>query len=678
MVGTRNLRIEVQVDETTRNWVTNHVNSIVVPLNEKIDNLTNSTITWAGYEEAVLKRFGDDNEDPMVELKNLSMYIIGLPTTIEINVRMFKPRSLEDAFSLSILQETTLPLAKQRYTSLLPTLRTTNTSTFVNMNTSYPTKNTSTLALPAPITQTIRGEEEEVFEDFLGEESNEMIGYVLPEEVLQHAPHISLNSLSEIPTHNTMRSGDDHEISRSMELQTLLEEYADVFKEPKTLPPPKSFAHQIPLKEGENNLYELQGAQVFSKLDLRSGYHQIRMKEEDLYKTAFMSHEGHYEFVVMPFGLTNAPSTFQPFTYRTHYSFENGLASHEKEHFVCKKSKCVFGTSRVEYLRHVITGIEVETDPSFKKLKQAMVNALVLALPNFDEEFVIETDASGAGIGAVLQQQGYPIAYLSKTLAPKHRSLSAYERDLLPIEYKKGKDNVVADALSRIERPAELFSLLSSGLSNELMDGLLRKGKWVVVKDQTLRTRLIGHFHDSAMGGHSGVYATTKRLTTFLYLKGLRKMVEQWVVNKCLEGYLRCMTGEKPKDWVNGCLWLSIAKDSNVEAVDRTLQAREQTIQLLKFNLKKAQDRMKSQADKRRKNKFSAKFFGPFQVIKKIGKVAYKLQLPNHAMIHPVFHVSQIKACHSDINEMGQFPQCNAEGLIATTPFKLLERRIAK
>ncbi|GJS67830.1 retrovirus-related pol polyprotein from transposon 17.6 [Tanacetum coccineum] len=340
--------------------------------------------------------------------------------------------------------------------------------------------------------------------------------------------------------------------NKRMQIAELLESHQDVFATPTSLLPKRKQDYRIPLLPNtppinirpyknppnqkdvvEAMLKELMESGVIrdkqspyshpivmvKKKDgtWRKCYHQIRMHEDDIKKTTFRTHEGHYEFIFMPFGLTNAPSTFQSLMntvfksllrrltliffddilvysaileeHLQHLQF--GLQAMKHNSLYAKMTKCIFAAKQVEYLGHIIFGVRVLIDLSkiiamqnwptsanvkqlkgflgltgyyrrfvrnyaiiskplttllkknsfswnpsaqaaFEELKLAMIQALILALPDFNQLFTVETGFRH-GNWAVLWQGGHPIAYLSKYLSPKHQALSTYEKEFYAV-----------------------------------------------------------------------------------------------------------------------------------------------------------------------------------------------------------------------------------------------------
>ncbi|GJW15556.1 putative reverse transcriptase domain-containing protein [Tanacetum coccineum] len=177
--------------------------------------------------------------------------------------------------------------------------------------------------------------------------------------------------------------------------------------------------NRYPLPRIDDLFDQLQGSSVYSKIDLRPGYHQLRVHEEDILKTAFRTRCGHYEFQVMPFGLTNAPTIF--------IGLMNRVCKPYLDRFVI-----VFIDDILIYSKS-IKDHEGHIKLILKLLKEEELNlysALILALLKGSENFVVYCDASHKGWDAVLMQREKVIAYVSRQLKVHEKNYTTYDLEL--------------------------------------------------------------------------------------------------------------------------------------------------------------------------------------------------------------------------------------------------------
>ncbi|GJZ77066.1 putative reverse transcriptase domain-containing protein, partial [Tanacetum coccineum] len=226
--------------------------------------------------------------------------------------------------------------------------------------------------------------------------------------------------------------------------------------------------NRYPLPRIDDLFDQLQGSSFYSKIALRSGYHQLRIREEDIPKTAFRTRYGHYEFQVMPFGLTNAPAVLidlmnqvcKPYLGKFVVVFIDDILiyskskqEHEehlklilellkKEELYAKFSKCEFWIPKLQFLGHVIDSQDRQIndqanqkkvkfdwgdkqEAAFQLMKDKLCNAPILALLEGAKNFMVYCDASHKGV--VLMQNEKVIAYASRQLKIHEKNYTTHD-----------------------------------------------------------------------------------------------------------------------------------------------------------------------------------------------------------------------------------------------------------
>ncbi|GJR13764.1 putative reverse transcriptase domain-containing protein [Tanacetum coccineum] len=487
--------------------------------------------------------------------------------------------------------------------------------------------------------------------------------------------------------HITAKEVEDKSEGKRLEDVPIVQNFPEVFPEDLPgLPPTRQVEFQIDLVPGA----ALSKGQFYSKIDLRSGYHQLRVREEDIPKTAFRTRYGHYEFQVMPFGLTNAPAVFMDLMNRVCKPYldkfvivfiddiliySKSKQEHEKhlkiilellkkEELYAKFSKCEFWIPKVQFLGHVIDSEGIHVDPAkIESIKD-------WTSPKFIEGFKIAKPMTQTHPEEVNFEWGKNKKALFPTVEAK----------------------VEQCTLLALPEGSEDFIAYCDASKKGLGAVLMQREKVISYASRQLKIHEKNYTtHDLELGAVYCVPSTNN---------GPKRETYQ-----TLEDMLRACAIDFGKGWVNHLPLVEFSYNNSYHASIKAapfealygrkcrspvcwnevgeaqilgpelIQETTEKIIQIKQRMQAARDRQKSYADLKRKpmefqvgdkvmlkvspwkgvvrfgkrGKLNPRYVGPFKVIERVGEVAYKLELPEElSRVHNTFHVSNLKKCHAD------------------------------